>query len=143
MTQANTSYFQRCQQWLAQTNDIPAQTLVETIAKFTQQLESLDETQQALADDLMATLDILNDALMSLEEQGQPVQVNEAQVNAPQAASQPEAVLESPTVNFDSSSLQFYDNAEVQTLSQQERQHRLQALLAETGISRGMPPKPD
>lgn len=134
MTQANTSYLQRCQQWLSQTNDIPAQTLVETITKFTRQLESLDETQQSLADDLMATLDVLNDALMNMEEQGINSQMAVAQA-APQPADQ------SPQPAFDTSSLQYYDNAQVQPLSDQERQDRLQSLLSESGISRGMPTK--
>jgi hypothetical protein len=125
---------QRCQQWLAQTHDIPAQTLVETIAKFTQQLEGLDESQQALADDLMATLDVLNDALMNLEESGVALQASAPQVSAPESPAE-------PAVAFDSSSLQYYDNNAVQPLSEQERQHRLQTLLAQNGISRGMPPK--
>ena len=61
------------------------------------------------------------------------------QVAVAQAAPQP--ADPSPQPAFDSSSLQNYDNAQVQPLSDQERQDRLQSLLSESGISRGMPTK--
>ncbi len=130
MNSEKPSYLARCQQWLAQTPDVAAQTLVETIEKFTVQLESLSFENEDVAEDLMATLDLLNDALMRLE--------SDVIVTQPAAVSTPgqEPVAD---VSFDSSSLQRYDEGVVETLTPQERQQRLAQLLSSQGISKGMP----
>ena len=130
MTQANTSYLQRCQQWLAQTPDVAAQTLVETIEKFTVQLESLTAESEELAEDLMATLDLLNDALMRMEP-------NDSEPQAVVTVTAEEAPV--TEANFDSSSLQRYDEDDVEVLTPKERQQRSAQLLSTQGITKGMP----
>jgi hypothetical protein len=127
-----SSYLARCQQWLAQTPDVAAQTLVETIEKFTVQLESLTAEREDVAEDLMATLDLLNDALMRLESDDLAAQSVTAAASSP--------VQETPTdAGFDSSSLQCYDEDDVEVLTPQERQQRLAQLLSTQGITKGMP----
>ncbi len=130
---SENSYLVRCQQWLANTPDVTAQTLVETIEKFTVQLESLSAEQEGVAEDLMATLDLLNDALMRLEPDDLVAQPVTAAVSSP--------VQEAPVadVSFDSSSLQRYDGDDVEVLTPQERQQRLAQLLSTQGITKGMP----
>ncbi len=78
----------------------------------------------------MATLDLLNDALMRLEA--------DVTVTQPAAVSTPEQAPVAD-VSFDSSSLQRYDEGVVETLTPQERQQRLAQLLSSQGISKGMP----
>lgn len=133
MSSEKSSYLVRCQQWLAQTPDVAAQTLVETIEKFTVQLESLTAEREDVAEDLMATLDLLNDALMRVEPDDLVAQPVTAPVSSP--------VQEAPVADagFDSSSLQRYDEDDVEVLTPQERQQRLAQLLSTQGISKGMP----
>ncbi len=130
MNSEKSSYLARCQQWLAQTPDVAAQTLVETIEKFTVQLESLTAESEELAEDLMATLDLLNDALMRMEP-------NDSEPQAVVTVTAQEASV--TEANFDSSSLQRYDEADVEVLTPQERQQRLAQLLSTQGITKGMP----
>ncbi len=130
---SENAYLVRCQQWLANTPDVTAQTLVETIEKFTVQLESLSAEQEGVAEDLMATLDLLNDALMRLEPDDLRVQPVTAAVSSP--AQEPSVT----DAGFDSSSLQRYDGDDVEVLTPQERQQRLAQLLSTQGITKGMP----
>ncbi len=133
MNSEKSSYLARCQKWLAQTPDVAAQTLVETIEKFTVQLESLTAEREDVAEDLMATLDLLNDALMRLEPDDLAAQPVTAAVSSP--------AQETPVADagFDSSSLQRYDGDDVEELTPQERQQRLAQLLSTQGITKGMP----
>ena len=130
MNSEKSSYLARCQQWLAQTPDVAAQTLVETIEKFTVQLESLTAESEELAEDLMATLDLLNDALMRMEP-------NDSEPQAVVTVTAQEVPV--TEANFDSSSLQRYDEDDVEVLTPQERQQRLAQLLSTQGITKGMP----
>lgn len=150
MNQTTQSYAARCRQWLAAGQNITVQTVVDTIEKFSRQLDQIDEQQQALADDLLETLDLLNDVLMQLELQAGVVLAASADVGVnlgtavsadAAAVTENTAVVENAIAApiFDPSPLQDYSDTPVAPLSAAEREAKLAELLASGLVSRGVP----
>lgn len=118
----NTSrYFFRCQQWLSSQTAISTELLEQTLDKFTRQLESLQDEELELADDLMRTMELLDSALSARQA---------AAPGVASAAPAAETLLDfSPLVP---------ETAPAPALSAAEKQQRLRQLLTHDGIARGV-----
>jgi hypothetical protein len=119
-----SSYFFRCQQWLGSQSAISTELLEQTLDKFTRQLDSLQDEELELADDLIRTMELLEQAL------GARQAVSAEPAAAAAAPGAPETLLDfSPLVP---------DTGPAPVLSAEEKQQRLRQLLAHEGIARGV-----
>ncbi len=128
------SYFERCQDWLAQGEGRTEEALKSALQGIQKKLSSLDDAATDEYQDLECTQELLQDQLQLLPT---PVQSQPLDATNSSAASKP---IEEPSVDLDTSSLHPLEVDEIQ-LNVEQKREAIDSMLQNPLLARGMPRK--